>query len=251
MAEGVKDPHAREVLKGFGAELDAIVADSESQGGRQNASPNTSGKTILNQEPKKPQGREKEQQELLQFPNVARELKARAHGLRSQIEGLPPWVEDPDAHEQMAVSFTMLENELISNNRISVPAGNEHTFEQLSATRAVREAELIIERLIAEYRELVPDGGAATEEELLELGVDGMIAAVEKQRSGTGGKNSENDARRTTQEMDLIVERLRARYRAEVPGWGVAKKRKRSSRGRAQVHRDRPEQSTPRRPATK
>ncbi|MGO9062574.1 MAG: hypothetical protein ACLQU2_35205 [Candidatus Binataceae bacterium] len=300
MAEGLKDAHARLVLKRFGAQVEAMAANSESQGGQQNASPNTSGKTILNQGLEKSQGHEEERQNLFQFPNVARELKARARRLRSEIERSPPWVEDPDAQELMAVSFIMLEDELISTNRIKVPAGDERTFGQLCARRATREGELIIEHILAEYRELVPGGGAATEQQLLELGVDGMIAAVKKQRSGIGGKDPENDVISTNRnsvpagdkrtfgqlsaEQELLIEQLRARYRELVPGgWAAteqevresgvdgiiaAAKRQRSgiggkesqrsscSRARNQkdngrVHRDRPEQLAPNKPATK
>ena len=177
--------YAKRFIEKYKPKPKATGPSSESGAGDSTRSHDTIAKRILNKMQGKVQEKtgvkEKKQQDLL-FPPVAEELKAQAQRLRLETKGLPRWVENPYVHELVAVSFIMLENEIISTNRISVPAKGNRTFGQLCERRVAQEVEFSIEQLIARYREVVPGGGAATDEELVELGIDGIVAVMKKHR---------------------------------------------------------------------
>ncbi len=151
---------------------------SESEAGSQFASHNTIAKMLLEKkELEITSGREKRRGDLV-FPNVAERLKARAQRLLSDIEGLPP-LKDPGAEQLVFNTFSMLEKELIRAHRIPVQA--EHTYLHQWHTRFNELSKRgLVENLVSEYRELVPGGDTATDKELVELGLDGIFAAVEK-----------------------------------------------------------------------
>ena len=134
-------------------------------------SPGSVARRLLQHHLEQSQDAEKKHEDLL-FPDLARVLKAQARELLMGIEEIPPWIEDGPAHELAAVSFLMLET--LIKDRTLMSGQDNSRFMELCETFNVNE----IEGLISFYRELVPDGEAATENALRELGLDAINAAL-------------------------------------------------------------------------
>jgi len=107
---------------------------------------------------------------------VANTLKAQARELLTEIDAIPNGTVDLNAHQLAAESFLILESSI--KGHMPRQSDDDSEFARLYKSYTLGTTLRRIDQLIIFYRALVPGGEKATGEELLEIGLDGIITAI-------------------------------------------------------------------------